>query len=344
MSILQLGVFGDSGRRNLIVLFVNIIIFQELKSTFSQSNVEWPWSQAFVKSTGYMGKVQNLNLSTVVMHGNQVYEKQEWQKQGLWSLQGTVGETIRIGCRMINGTTHEKPAQISVSSPPENGHNEICKQRSEPDCWYNFTLDRTVEVVCLWSHRGLGLSFKFRINAITEPVQIQTQSTPLELKLMIYEVGPYIVRNTGQQQLLFNPEWSLKHVELLIQTNISEIQPACSSFLKPSLEGWTTWLQKQVHFRDRMRRDLTGMFGTGLGVLNGIDSEMLANKLATATNDLTKLGQPLQSSLLALGNSQWQVSKVLPNWAKTENQDHNVIIDALSTVQDNVSLAFSYLV
>ena len=50
----------------------------------------------------------------------------------------------------------------------------------------------------------------------------------------IFEIGPYIVRNTGQQQMLFNPKWSLKRVELLMQVNVSDIQPACSPFLKPS--------------------------------------------------------------------------------------------------------------
>lgn len=74
-----------------------------------------------------------------------------------------------------------------------------------------------------------------------------------------------------------------------MQSNISEIQPACSPLLKTSFEGWTTWLQKQVPSKGRMRRDLTGVLGTGLGILNGIDSEILMNKLATATSDLTKL-------------------------------------------------------
>lgn len=65
------------------------------------------------------------------------------------------------------------------------------------------------------------------------------------------------------------------------------------------------------------------------------------NKLATATSDLSKLKWLLQSSLLALGSSQWQVSKVLPKWEKARDQDHKLIVEALCMVQDNVSLAFS---
>ena len=75
--------------------------------------------------------------------------------------------------------------------------------------------------------------------------QIQTQVTPLKPEPKIYEIGPYVVRNTGQQLLLFNPEWSLKHVELLMQISISEIQPAGSPLIQTSLEGWTAWLKSK---------------------------------------------------------------------------------------------------
>ncbi|XP_031980095.1 uncharacterized protein LOC116451072 [Corvus moneduloides] len=247
---------------------------------------------------------------------------------------------------MVNGTTHRKATQISVSTTPTDKHREICSYSSEADCWYNFTLVQTVEVVCLWGQDSNGLSFKFQINAMARPTthsdnQIQTQVTLLKSEPKVYEIGPYVVRNTGQQLLLFNPEWSLKRIELLMQINISEIQPACSPLIQTSLEGWTGWLQKQTPLKDRMRRDLTGMLGTGLGVINGIDSEILMNKLATATSDLTKLKQPLQSSLLALGNSQWQVSKILPDLAKLSNLDHELILNTLGTAQDNVSLALS---
>lgn len=124
-----------------------------------------------------------------------------------------------------------------------------------------------------------------------------------------------------------------------MQTNISGIQTRCSPFLKTSFDGWMAWLQKWKYLRGK--RDVTGILGKGLGVLNRIDSEILMNKLATTTSDLTKLKQPLQSSFLALGTSQWQVSKVLLKMEETRDQDHRVIIDALSTAQNNISLALS---
>uniref|UniRef100_A0A8D2M0Y0 Uncharacterized protein n=1 Tax=Zonotrichia albicollis TaxID=44394 RepID=A0A8D2M0Y0_ZONAL len=339
MSILRSGVAHILVCR--IVLCVIITEVLELESTFIQSNAEWPWSQAFNQYTGSMGEpseVKDLNLSTVVIHGDQVYEKQEWQEQKLWTLQGIRGEEIKVGCRMINGTAYEKPNEIGVStSPGVYEHQEICNSLNESDCWCNFTLIQPVEITCLWAQEDIGLSFKFKIDTTpfttagpyTAHSKTQIVQTQPKLEPEVYGIGPYGVKNVSEQQLLFNPKWSLKRVELIMQINISKIQPACSSFLKTSFEGWTTWLQKQAYLRSRMRKDLTGILGTGLGVLNGIDSEILMNKLATAAGSLTKLRQPLQSSLLALGTSQWQISNALSKWK------------ALSTVQDNVSLAFS---
>ncbi|XP_074992061.1 uncharacterized protein LOC142074943 [Calonectris borealis] len=255
---------------------------------------------------------------------------------------------------MVNGTAHKKASQITISVTPTNKSRKVCTSR-ELDCWHNFTLVQTIEVVCLWAYDTIGLSFKFKINAVARPVTTvpvttvthhkkDTQPTPaLKLKPRIYEIGPYVIRNTGQQQMLFNPEWSLKQVELQIQNNVSEIQPACSPFLRTSYEGWTTWLRKRTAatFQRRISRDLTGVLGTGLGVLNSIDSEIIMNKLATSAADLTKLRQPLRSSLLALGTHQWLVSKVLPDWERINIGDHKLIIDALGGLQSNISLALS---
>lgn len=75
------------------IVFLTVIIV-----TISQEIIprgEDIWSQAFMRVTGLMGKysdLKNLNLLTVVIHGNQVYTKQEWEKQRTWQLQGTVGE------------------------------------------------------------------------------------------------------------------------------------------------------------------------------------------------------------------------------------------------------------
>lgn len=170
--------FRNLSCKNLIektVWFMIIITIQELGNTSSQDNAEWPWSQAFTRFTGSMGKysdIKGLNLSTVVMHENQVYKRQEWQKQRVWSLRGIRGEEIRIGCRIVNGTAHKKAILISASTTPTHKHLQVCSRSRELDCWYNFTLVQTVQVVCLWAHDTIGLSFKFQINATTEPINI----------------------------------------------------------------------------------------------------------------------------------------------------------------------------
>jgi len=83
---------------------------------------------------------------------------------------------------------------------------------------------------------------------------------------------------------------------------------------------------------------VTGVLGTGLGVLNSLDAEVLANKINSVTSNLYKLNQPLQSSLSALGTNQWLLSDVLPQWETITEKDHQLIMDALAATEINVSL------
>ncbi|RMC21090.1 hypothetical protein DUI87_01947 [Hirundo rustica rustica] len=163
--------------------------------------------------------------------------------------------------------------------------------------------------------------------------EVEEQITPVVTK-----IGPYAIKKTGVQKLIVNPKWSLKRVEMGVQVNASHVRPECAPFLRNSFMDWTTWLQKSMPPNFRNKRDLTGLLGTGLGVLNTIDSEVLLNKLTTIGSDLVKL-QPLQSSLLALGNNHWKLTKILPEWEDTEERDHEVIISTLGTASENISLA-----
>ncbi|RMC21058.1 hypothetical protein DUI87_01915 [Hirundo rustica rustica] len=164
--------------------------------------------------------------------------------------------------------------------------------------------------------------------------EVEEQITPVVTK-----IGPYAIKKTGVQKLIVNPKWSLKRVEMGVQVNASHVRPECAPFLRNSFMDWTTWLQKSMPPNFRNKRDLTGLLGTGLGVLNTIDSEVLLNKLTTIGSDLVKLQQPLQSSLLALGNNHWKLTKILPEWEDTEERDHEVIINALGTASESISLA-----
>ena len=98
-----------------------------------------------------------------------------------------------------------------------------------------------------------------------------------------------------------------------MQSNISAIKPTCSPFLSTSYAGWLAWLHgRTLTAPKRARRDVTGILGTGLGVLNSIDAEVLANKISSATSALHKLERLLRSSLSALGTHQWLLSDVVP--------------------------------
>lgn len=52
-----------------------------------------------------------------------------------------------------------------------------------------------------------------------------------------------------------------------------------------------TWTDPCLSWQTRT--DMTGIIGTGLGVLNTVDTEMLINKLSTTKSDLSKLEHPL---------------------------------------------------
>ncbi|KAK4823936.1 LOW QUALITY PROTEIN: hypothetical protein QYF61_008322 [Mycteria americana] len=279
-------------------------------------------------SIGTQQNRRNLNLSVLVMHGNEVYSRDEWSWNAslrMARLQAIPGQTIQISCRVTNGSTYHRLTEIKAvytdSSRPENYKAE-CYKMTEPnsDCWYNLTFIKPII-------EGTELLFEFMIDTATsvpvakdkEPVpppmseNVPTRP-PIGLTPFIFNTGPYIIKNTGQQQVLFNPSYSLKWVELAMQTNISAIKPTCSPFLR-----------------------------TGLGVLNSIDAEVLANKLATVTNDLSALKHPLQSSLSALGANQWLLSDILPQWGEVNEKDHQLIVDALGVTQNNVSLALSWI-
>ncbi|RMC19794.1 hypothetical protein DUI87_03359 [Hirundo rustica rustica] len=75
------------------------------------------------------------------------------------------------------------------------------------------------------------------------------------------------------------------------------------------------WLRKRNSFKRRTIRDITGVVGTGLGILNSIDSEVLMNKLAATTTDLTKLQQPLVV-LIGFGNTSVVVIKHITKLGK----------------------------
>ncbi|XP_075346030.1 uncharacterized protein LOC142403701 [Mycteria americana] len=208
-----------------------------------------------------------------------------------------------------------------------------------------------------FGERNTGLSFKFKIHII-EP-STTTATPPLTsaptvkdkktlspqisaLSPQSFKIGPYAIKHTGQQQVLFNPSWSLKRVALSTQISISAIKPTCSPFLSVPYAGRLAWLHgRALTSPKRSRRDVTGTLETGLGVLNSMDAEALANKISSATSNLHKLERSLRSSLSALGTNQWLLSDLLPQWERINEEDHQLIVNTLGAAQINVSLALS---
>ncbi|XP_071413119.1 uncharacterized protein [Pithys albifrons albifrons] len=441
---------------------------------YTKVGTDWPWSQAHIKYTGSMRLNSNkdFNLSTVVMHGTEVYLENEWSWDStnrLPQLLGVVGQQIKVGCRLINGSTHQPVSHISVTEVKTNKNQKKICAVEKLDCWYNFTLAQPVLVVCLWADHSMGLSFKFKIStttssfaavkiskchflawhaapyveignqvkleikysqeSVTDPMQISgttmTVAAPngrkwvipvsclhenktlnsselgveaswynqdygrcphLVITLQVWcqgslsvemshelggkwwirgpeefekefsiiavlrpfvsKIGPYVVKQNHVQELLTGPVRSLKKVVLSLSTvNISSFRPHCAPFLSTLHTGWLAWLHSRSLQSARARRDLLatalGGGGAGLGVLNSMNAEVLANKLEVVTSGVQSLLKPLNSSLTNLGMGQWLVSEVLPTWEQINERDHQLLLRALDTEQNNVSLALS---
>lgn len=441
---------------------------------YAKIGTDWPWSQAHIKYTGSMGLSSNkgLNLSTVVMHGAEVYLENEWSWDStsrLPQLLGKVGQEIKVGCRVVNGSTHQRVTQISITEIKTKKSQKKNCAMEKLDCWCNFTLVQPVFVVCLWAQNSVGLSFKFKISttmhsfsalkvprchflawraaqyaevgnqvkleirysqgSITDPRKINGTTVtitapngrkwvvllncPQDNKILsrselkpeaswysqdygycphplvnlqvwcrgnlsiemspelggkwliggpegfqkefpmfavqrpfVSKIGPYVVKQNHIQELLTSPVRSLKKVVLSLSTvNISSIRPHCTPFLSTLYTGWLAWLHSRSIQGTRARRDLLatalGGGGAGLGVLNSMNVEVLANKLEAVTSGVQGLLSPLNSSLASLGMGQWLVSEVLPTWEKISEKDHQVLLQALGIEQNNVSLALS---
>lgn len=441
---------------------------------YAKIGTDWPWSQAHVKYTGSMGLSSNkgLNLSTVVMHGAEVYLENEWSWDStsrLPQLLGKVGQEIKVGCRVVNGSTHQRVTQISITEIKTKKSQKKNCAMEKLDCWCNFTLVQPVFVVCLWAQNSVGLSFKFKISttmhsfsALKVPrchflawraaryAEVGTQvkleirysqgsitdlrkingttvtitapngrkwvvllNCPQDNKILnrselkpeaswysqdygycphplvnlqvwcqgnlnvemspelggkwliggpegfqkefpifavqrpfVSKIGPYVVKQNHIQELLTSPVRSLKKVVLSLSTvNISSVRPHCTPFLSTLYTGWLAWLHSRSIQGARARRDLLatalGGGGAGLGVLNSMNVEVLANKLEAVTSGVQGILSPLNSSLASLGMGQWLVSEVLPTWEKISEKDHQVLLQALGIEQNNVSLALS---
>lgn len=110
-----------------------------------------PWDHALPRYAGSTGVTQgktSLSLSTLVLHGDKIYAKDEWDWDNChWmvQLQAMPEEKIQIGCWVINGSAYHRPTEMEIFyadfSKLKNSNNDRYK-RTEPklDLWYNSPL------------------------------------------------------------------------------------------------------------------------------------------------------------------------------------------------------------
>ncbi|XP_017695589.1 PREDICTED: uncharacterized protein LOC108510426 isoform X1 [Lepidothrix coronata] len=123
-----------------------------------------------------------------------------------------------------------------------------------------------------------------------------------------------------------------------IQTDITHLQEDCQPFVKQSHKGWNAWLATRSHHK-RTQRDISGWVGTGFGIMNTIDQEVLVNKLSTVTSNLGKLKVPLSSSMLTLAETQSLVVKLMTLVADHTAEDFVKIADYAGDISKEVALA-----
>lgn len=98
-----------------------LILFCILPQLHGQPPGEQSWSEAIIQHTSVLGsypKDRRLSLATLVLHDSKVYRPSEWrwdQNDLIRTLMGTVGESIVVACRKVEGTLHEKATSIIIA-------------------------------------------------------------------------------------------------------------------------------------------------------------------------------------------------------------------------------------
>ena len=148
----------------------------------------------------------------------------------------TPGDRISIECNVTNYLKGNTSAVIKRTNQTRSKSRANCFSRpyGVVSCCFS---DTTMEPVSLWADtgksNGKGLSLKIMLTPIPRPHTTPTatptayQSAPYPVTPttdqttypLISKIGPYAIKYTGQQQVLFNPSWPLKRVELSMQVD-----------------------------------------------------------------------------------------------------------------------------
>lgn len=147
------------------------------------------------------------------------------------------------------------------------------------------------------------------------------------------------VRQTNEQLLPLNPQYSLKKLEVKIQANISKIKQQYCPLIQQSLKEWELWIHSQTP-NHRSEKALRGWFGSELGVFNSIDQEILLKKASTGSSYIGQIQTPLRSTLLSLAHTQSLAANLWTTLANNTQQDSQAVVGFMGKVQSNISLAF----
>ena len=138
----------------------------------------------------------------------------------------TQGDDVTIRCGLITEFFLLNPYTVIALDLTA----VFCEIQNQ-DCWLNLiAVQFSHEVMC-------GKNNTKYWGELKVDVAIPTTQPPVMLSPRIFEIGPCIITKTGQQQILFNPAWSLKQVKLLMQNNVPEIQPVHLFCKLPSRGG-----------------------------------------------------------------------------------------------------------
>ncbi|XP_063035606.1 uncharacterized protein LOC134431543 [Melospiza melodia melodia] len=235
--------------------------------------------------------------------------------------------------------------KIVASNGPEEG---------KAQCEMAFRLEQSMTFTCERELKALEMGFGFPKRAVAYKVALPEDVIPLYPDLDLPQettppvvckvvhnltfIGPQVIRKSNEQKLLLDPTYSLKKVQMNFHTDITYLQKDCQPFIKQSLKGWNAWLATRSHHR-RAQRDLSGWIGTGFGILNTIDQEVLVNKLSTVTSNLGKLKMPLSSSMLTLAETQSLVAKLLTMVANHTEEDFLKFANYTGELSKEIALA-----
>ncbi|KAJ7405423.1 hypothetical protein BTVI_69131 [Pitangus sulphuratus] len=356
------------------VLIFGLISTLVLNQTLAQESL---WSHAYNESSGlqfyidpelalHPDKLNQYNPSVIVLQGARVLDNWEYpgNPYNASVLIGKIEERTQIGCKVYKppswiewspktDITIRDTVKVKLTYPTNFGKVISGHACDSDQCWHTFTLAKLISGLCKWTLDEGNITRRFIINAsssipttksLTTRLTKATTTTSLTTSPMCENVhnitfaGPYV----NEQKLLLDPTYSLKRVRINLQVNISTIQKDCQPYIQQSLKGWHAWMMTRSP-RTRTQRDVTRWFGTGLGVLNTIDQEVLVNKLSAVTSDLGKLKVPLRSSLFTLAKTQSLAVKLLTLVANHTAGDFTKIIDYAGIIHKRFALAIQCL-